>query len=123
MPSKFVTENLPQRPTHPPNNGDDLKDVIECAKESKIHIILVHEQDPSEGGCAFDIFFDLTPQDLIDPPLELYKDVALPLCPTKEYRAVSLKKSSRELMNLWMNGDTRQQKLHSTYSSFCNCFE
>ena len=41
-------------------------------------LVLLHETVPSEGGCAFDRFFETTPQDLICAGL--YKPLALPLC-------------------------------------------
>ena len=41
-------------------------------------LVLLHETVPSEGGCAFDRFFQTTPQDLICGGL--YRPLALPLC-------------------------------------------
>ena len=72
-------------------NGN-LADIVQSAMELKIDIILVHENDTTRGGCPFSQFFDQTPQYLIDPPFELYRDLAIPLYTTPEYRAVSLRK-------------------------------
>ena len=54
-------------------------------------IILIHEKDVSKGGCDFDHFFVSAPEQLSRPPIELFKDDAIPLYSAKEYRAVSLK--------------------------------
>ena len=51
-------------------------------------MVLVHEQDPSKGGCPFRHFFEVTPTDLVVTS-KLYNTVAVPLYPTKEHRAVS----------------------------------
>jgi hypothetical protein len=50
----------------------------------------VHEQEDSNGGCPFGTFFDNTPQDLIDSPYELFKDMAIALYETTEYRDFGL---------------------------------
>lgn len=84
-------------------DGDDLKTILQYAKDLKIHIVLIHEQDNSKGGCSFSLFFEQTPQDLIDPPNQLFKDVAIPLYQTKEYRTVSLRtiiEKIEELVNM-----------------------
>ena len=72
-------------------NGN-LSDIVQSAMELKIDIVLVHENDTTRGGCPFSQFFDQTPQYLIDPPFELYRDLAIPMYTTPEYRAVSLRK-------------------------------
>ena len=58
------------------------------ALEAKKAVILVHEQDPSKGGCAFRHFFEVTPTDLV-VAAKLLNHVAVPLYPTKEHRTVS----------------------------------
>jgi hypothetical protein len=64
-----------------------------CIDDPNISIVLVHEQDPSKGGCKFDVFFEMAPEELINPPYELFnKCIAIPLYSRKEYRDVSLRK-------------------------------
>ena len=70
---------------------NNLKNILQSTKAMKIPIVLVHEQDNAKGGCPFETFFDQTPQDLIDPPYELFKELAIPLYTTTEYRTVSLR--------------------------------
>ena len=53
----------------------------------EVRIVLVHEQDPARGGCAFRRFFEVTPRDVIRA--KLYSTLAIPLYPTHEHRAVS----------------------------------
>ena len=53
----------------------------------KIKIVMVHENDPSKGGCEFGTFFGTTPQKLIDEGV--YKEIAIALH-TPPHRAVSL---------------------------------
>ena len=51
-------------------------------------MVLVHEQDPSKGGCPFRRFFEVTPTDLV-VSAKLFNTVAVPLYPSKEHRAIS----------------------------------
>ena len=53
----------------------------------KIKIVLVHENDPSKGGCEFGTFFATTPQGLIEEGI--YKEIAIALH-TPPHRDVSL---------------------------------
>ena len=53
----------------------------------KIRIVLVHENDPSKGGCEFGTFFATTPQGLIEEGI--YKEIAIALH-TPPHRTVSL---------------------------------
>ena len=53
----------------------------------KIKIVLVHENDPSKGGCEFGTFFATMPQGLIEEGI--YKEIAIALH-TPPHRAVSL---------------------------------
>ena len=53
----------------------------------KIKIVMVHENDPSKGGCEFGTFFGTTPQKLIDEGV--YKEIAIALH-TPPHRTVSL---------------------------------
>ena len=74
------------------DEGDTVKGIVQAAKDLKIDIVLVHEQDRQEGGCEFSQFFEQTPQVLIDNPYELYHEMATPLHTRSEYRIVSLRK-------------------------------
>ena len=67
------------------------KAVLQAAIDMKIDIILVHEQDWDKGGCPFSLFLKQTPQDLIDPPYEIFKQIAIPLYSRPEYRQVSMR--------------------------------
>ena len=62
-----------------------------CIENPDISIVLVHEQDVSKGGCEFDDFFNEAPEELINPPYQLFKDIAIPLYFPEEYRDVSLR--------------------------------
>jgi hypothetical protein len=37
-----------------------VKGIVQAAKDLKIDIVLVHEQDSQEGGCEFSQFFKQT---------------------------------------------------------------
>ena len=78
--------------------GSTLKDVQGNSKkkhgsgngehnDEEVQIIMVHENDPSKGGCDFDSFFGRTPQKLIDEGI--YKEIAIALH-TAPHRAISL---------------------------------
>ena len=64
--------------------------VVKVAKQKGIDIILAHEQDIDKGGCPFSYFFKNTPEELIDYPFTIYKDIAIPLYSRDEYRKMSL---------------------------------
>jgi len=57
--------------------------------------VLVHEQDPVRGGCAFRQVALASPNDLRGA--KLYSTLAIPLHPTPEHRAVSMINISRAL--------------------------
>jgi hypothetical protein len=71
---------------------DNLTQTIMTAKDAGITIVLVHEQDSERDWCDFSHFFEQTPQILVDPPYELYGEMAIPLYTRNEYRIVSLRK-------------------------------
>ena len=60
---------------------------VGSASAAKIRIVLVHEADPSKGGCEFGTFFGTTPQGLIDEGI--YKEIAIALH-TPPHRSISL---------------------------------
>ena len=51
-----------------------------CITSDNVQLVLVSEKDASKGGCDFDLFFSQAPQDLLNPPYTLFKDIAIPLC-------------------------------------------
>jgi len=67
--------------------GQLLAHELRTARKHHIQIVLVHEQDPERGGCAFDRFFETTPEDLVIDGL--YKKIAN-ACHTGPHRDVSL---------------------------------
>jgi hypothetical protein len=62
-----------------------------CITSDNVQLVLVSEKDASKGGCDFDLFFSQAPQDLLNPPYTLFKDIAIPLYRVDEYRIVSLR--------------------------------
>ena len=48
--------------------------MVQSAKGLQIDIILIHEDDIGRGECSFSLFFKQTPQVLIDPPHELFRE-------------------------------------------------
>jgi hypothetical protein len=65
-------------------------DSIKAGITNGIPMILLHEHDIYKGGCDFDFFFQQVPQELIDPPYSIFKDIAIPLYHCKDYRKVGL---------------------------------
>mmetsp|Transcript_32654 Transcript_32654/g.39673 ORF Transcript_32654/g.39673 Transcript_32654/m.39673 type:complete len:1372 (-) Transcript_32654:215-4330(-) len=63
-----------------------------CTKDPNISILLVHENEFAKGGCDFDSVYSTAPQDLIDPPCNLFRNIATPLYKIYQYREVSLRK-------------------------------
>ena len=61
-------------------NGQRLAhEVRRVRREGVVPIVLVHENDPERGGCAFDRLFHTTPEDLISDGL--YKKIAISFMP------------------------------------------
>lgn len=73
------------------DNRAIMTESIQQAREEQIPIILVHEQDLSKGAAPdFSYFFQHTPQELMDSPINLYSEIAIPLYTRIEYRQISL---------------------------------
>jgi hypothetical protein len=70
---------------------NEVTAVIQSCIDSGISIVLVNEMDSSKGGCDFGEFFKQTPQELINPPNNLYRDIAIPLYSIEECRIISLR--------------------------------
>ena len=60
-----------------------------CLTSDCIQLVLVHEKDGSKGGCDFGDFFGQAPQELLNPPYTIFKDIAIPLYEIDEYRIVT----------------------------------
>ena len=60
-----------------PSAGAHLAAEVKEARESGISMVMLHENDPARGGCAFDRFFYSTPDELIDAGL--FNDIAIAL--------------------------------------------
>ena len=67
---------------------------VRAARAAGIVVVLVHECDPTRGGCEFGAFFGTTPQELIDDGL--YARVAIALH-SGQHRTVSLCLLAREV--------------------------
>jgi hypothetical protein len=71
---------------------NEFKSIIQsCIDDSDISIVLVHEKDTEKGGCDFGDFFGQAPEELIRPPNNLFRDIAIPLYSTQEYHIISLR--------------------------------
>ena len=75
-------------------DGEALADDVRAARSFDVPIVLVHENDPSAGGCPFGTFFQTTPADLIDGGL--FGPVAIEWHPGP-YRSVSIAEVAKAL--------------------------
>ncbi len=75
-------------------NKAELAREVTWAQRRGVPILMVHENDPARGGCAFDRFFQTTPQDLIDAGL--YRKIAIALQPGA-HRLISLAMAAKGL--------------------------
>ena len=64
-----------------------IKQALGCG----VQVSLAHEQDPAAGGCSFRLFLEQAPEELQRPPYSLFQSVAVPLFPSAEHRATSLR--------------------------------
>ena len=62
-----------------------------CQTNDSVQLVLVQEKDLTKGGCDFGLFFSQAPQELINPPFTIFRDIAIPLYAIDIYRAISLK--------------------------------
>ena len=67
--------------------GDALASEVSKALAAGLPVVLVHESDPSRGGCAFEVFFQTTPQKLIDGGL--FNTLAEPFVSGEAHRKLS----------------------------------
>ena len=73
------------------NQQDELLGVIKAAKKEGIDFILVHEHDTDKGSCPFGLIIENTPDELLYPPFNIFRDIAIPLYKRDEYRKISLR--------------------------------
>ena len=66
-------------------------------KARRLCILLVHEMRPECGGCEFDRFFHVCPPDLIKPPGDLFKTIAIGLHAHERHLAVALSQMALRL--------------------------
>jgi hypothetical protein len=92
-------------------SGQDLLELTaiiqSCIDNFEISIVLVHEKDTAKGGCDFGDFFAKAPEELIKPPNNLFRDIAVPLYSTEEYRIISLRQI---LCKMGATGKSRSRK-------------
>jgi hypothetical protein len=55
--------------------------------------MLVHEQEPSRGACAFPALYSQTPDVLLQPPYKLFDIAPVPLYLSPQHREVSLRQA------------------------------
>jgi hypothetical protein len=72
-----------------------ISTIQSCIDDSEISIVLFYEKDLAKGGCAFGDFFVKAPEELIRPPNNLFREIAIPLYSTREYRIISLRQILR----------------------------
>jgi hypothetical protein len=90
-----------------------LERMVKCALSQDMDIVLAHEQDSSKGGCPFSLFFQLTPQDLIEPPYQIYnRALGVPLYGLHAFREVGLK-----LLLCKMGAQTQEEKKSKLFST------
>jgi len=75
--------------------GSELADQVRAARAAGISVVLVHECDPTLGGCEFAHLFQTTPQDLVAD--ELYAARIAVAFHTGQHRDVSLCLLAREI--------------------------
>jgi hypothetical protein len=71
--------------------------LVKKAMDSRIPVVMLHEQDVDLGGCPFNILFEQTPKELQKSPYKLFDIVAVPLFPTPEHRKMSLRMTLRNM--------------------------
>jgi hypothetical protein len=97
---------------------NQLTSIIQtCIDDSDISIVLVHEKDAAKGGCDFGDFFAHAPAELIKPPNNLFRDIAIPLYSTKEYRILSLRHILCKMGATLSKNDSRDMLMLRTISN------
>ena len=68
---------------------------VSKARAAGLPVVLVHENDGARDGCAFDMLFQTTPQELIDGGL--YNTLAVPFMSGDAHRKLSRALLAKEL--------------------------
>ena len=84
------------------------------ARKQVFQLVMVHENDPSRGGCDFGAFFGTTPQGLVDEGI--YKEIAIALH-TAPHRGVLAGASSGRKSSAGSRQGARMTRWFSTSSS------
>ena len=50
-----------------------------CQTNDSVQFVLVQDKDLSKGSCDFGCYFSQAPQELINPPFTIFRDIAIPL--------------------------------------------
>ena len=75
------------------DDGEELTFLLKHAINLKIKIVLLHELDLQRSGCEFDVFFHLTPMELLKEPFKIYsRSIAVPLHGHEDFRELGLKR-------------------------------
>merc|ERR1712038_1180642 len=88
------------------------------AINNAIQVVLVHENDPNQGGCEFWKVMEPTPDELMKKPYTIYsQDIAVSLYSVHEYQRTSLRNlllkmggtpiNSQPIMQSFMNASMR----------------
>jgi hypothetical protein len=71
--------------------------VVQRAMDMKIQLVLVHEQEASQGACAFSVLFGQIPDFLLKPPYKIFDRVAVPLYSSPVHREISLRRVLKDI--------------------------
>ena len=74
----------------------------------------MHENDKDKGGCSFNLIWDQTPPELLNPHYKLYDEIAVPLYSLNVYRQASL----RLLVEKMVGPNTRLKRLLNLRKGF-----
>jgi len=79
--------------------GERLAETLRLALDARLPILSVHECDEAKGGCTFDRFLAITPDDLVRQR-GLYHEIAVPLYTTAYEDQVSAALAAKQLLRL-----------------------
>ena len=93
--------------------------------ERNVQVILVQEKDISKGGCEFETFFAKAPEELLQPPISLFDEIAIPLYNEEHYRVVSIRQILLKMGGVevetrrrsFLKGSNRSSNTGSIFSS------
>jgi hypothetical protein len=79
------------------DDGTEMAGALRLLLGANVLFVLVHENDPSAGGCPFRALIEAAPRELLLAPYKLFGQVAVALFPTPEFRSVSLRLLLRQM--------------------------